>query len=67
LYECIYAYLFVKANNPTVGMDIAGILNKMYPTPNEQHDFMHGKMIPTMQKVLSEIRDSVTTSPIKLF
>lgn len=34
----------------------------MYPNVNEQHDFMYGMMIPTMQKVLSEIRDLVTTS-----
>ncbi|WP_374174209.1 hypothetical protein [Flavobacterium tructae] len=34
----------------------------MYPTVSEQHDFMYDKMIPTMQKVLSEIRDLVTTS-----
>ena len=63
LHECIHAYLFVKANNPTVGVDFVKILNTMYPTPNEQHDFMYGKMIPTMQKVLGEIRDSVTTAP----
>lgn len=63
MHESIHAYLFIKANNPTVGMDIVGILNKMYPTANEKHDFMYGKMIPTMQKVLSEIRDLVTTAP----
>jgi hypothetical protein len=51
----------IKLANPTVGMDIAGIINKMYPTINEQHDFMYTKMIPTMQKVLGEIRDLVTT------
>ncbi|OHT46813.1 hypothetical protein [Flavobacterium tructae] len=34
----------------------------MYPTVSEQHDFMYDKMIPTMQKVLSEIRDLVTTA-----
>jgi hypothetical protein len=50
----------IKLANPTVGMDIAGIINKMYPTINEQHDFMYTKMIPTMQKVLGEIRDLVT-------
>lgn len=61
LHECIHAYLFVKANNPNVGADFVNILNTMYPTVNEQHDFMYTKMIPTMQKVLSEIRDSVTT------
>ncbi|WP_185966024.1 hypothetical protein, partial [Flavobacterium sp. ZT3R18] len=62
LHESIHAYLFIKANNPTVGMDIAGILNKMYPTANEQHDFMYTKMIPTMQKVLGEIRDLATVT-----
>ena len=35
----------------------------MYPMANEQHDFMYTFMIPTMQKVLSEIRDLVTTAP----
>ncbi|MBL0738944.1 hypothetical protein JI750_18765 [Flavobacterium sp. GN10] len=61
LHECIHAYLFVKANNPSVGADFVKILNTMYPTPKEQHDFMYNRMIPTMQTVLSEIRDSVTT------
>ncbi len=61
LHECIHAYLFVKASNPNVGADFVKILNSMYPTVNEQHDFMYNKMIPTMQKVLFEIRDSVTT------
>ncbi|SFC55227.1 SprT family zinc-dependent metalloprotease [Flavobacterium phragmitis] len=62
LHECIHAYLFIKANNPSVGADFVKILNSMYPTINEQHDFMYDKMIPTMQNVLSEIRDLVTTS-----
>jgi hypothetical protein len=63
LHECIHAYLFIKANNPTVGVDFVKILNTMYPTVNEQHDFMYTRMIPTMQKVLGEIRDLVTTTP----
>ena len=62
MHECIHAYLLVKANNPTVGVDFVKILNNMYPTASEQHDFMYNKMIPTMQKVLSEIRDLVTTA-----
>ena len=33
----------------------------MYPTPNEKHDFMYNHMRPTMQKILGEIRDRVTT------
>lgn len=61
LHECIHAYLFIKANHPSVGIDFVKILNTMYPTEKEQHDFMYDKMIPTMQIVLSEIRDSVTT------
>ena len=61
LHECIHAYLFSKVGNPSVGANFVTILNTMYPTPNEQHDFMYGKMIPTMQKVLGEIRDLVTT------
>jgi len=61
LHECIHAYLFVKANNPSAGADFVKVLNTMYPTVKEQHDFMYGRMIPTMQKVLGEIRDLVTT------
>ena len=44
-----------------MGVDFVKILNTMYPNAKEQHDFMYGKMIPTMQKVLGEIRDLVTT------
>jgi hypothetical protein len=63
LHECIHAYLFVKAGNPATGVDFVKLLNSMYPTPNEQHDFMYDHMIPTMQKILGEIRDFVTTAP----
>lgn len=62
LHESIHAYLFVKANNPSTGADFVKILKSMYPTVNEQHDFMYNKMIPTMKTVLSEIRDLVTSS-----
>jgi hypothetical protein len=61
LHECIHAYLFVKAGNPATGVDFVKLLNSMYPTANEQHDFMYNNMVPTMQKVLGEIRDFVTT------
>lgn len=61
LHECIHAYLFVKSDYATIGMDIKGTINTMYPSLNEQHEFMYGKMIPVMQNVLSEIRNSVTT------
>jgi hypothetical protein len=62
LHECIHAYLFVKANYPATGVDFVKILNSIYPNYKEQHDFMYDHMIPTMQKVLSEIRDLVTTA-----
>lgn len=51
---------FVKANNSNIGIDIAKAINETYPNKDEQHNFMANKMIPTMQKVLGEIRDSVT-------
>ena len=63
LHECIHAYLFSKAANASVGATFVETLNIKYSTPNEQHDFMYGKMIPTMQKVLGEVRDLVTTEP----
>ena len=63
LHECIHAYLFIKAKNPSIGADFVKILNSMYPNTKEQHDFMYGKMIPTMQKILGEIRDLITTTP----
>ncbi|WP_374174205.1 hypothetical protein [Flavobacterium tructae] len=66
LHECIHAYLFIKASNPAIGADFVKILNTMYPTVSEQHDFMYDKMIPTMQKVLSEIKDLVTSEPRRL-
>ena len=67
LHECIHAYLFVKAGNPNVGVDFVKTLNTMYPTDdNKQHDFMYNNMIPTMQKVLGEIRDFVTTEPRRI-
>ena len=38
----------------------------MYPTPSEQHDFMYNNMVPTMQKVLGDIRDLVTSEPKRI-
>jgi hypothetical protein len=66
LHECIHAYLLTISSYPLVGMDIAEVINKVLPTPDEQHDFMYTKMIPTMQKVLGEIRDLVTTEPRRI-
>lgn len=63
LHECIHAYLFSKAANPSVGVTFVETLNNEYPTADGQHNFMYDKLIPTMQKVLSEVRDLVTTEP----
>jgi hypothetical protein len=63
LHECIHASLFSKAANPTVGATFDETLNIKYPSADEQHNFMYDKIIPTMQKVLGEIRDLVTTIP----
>jgi hypothetical protein len=37
------------------------MINEMFPTPNEQHNFMYNNIVPTMQKILGRIRDLVTT------
>jgi hypothetical protein len=66
LHECIHAYLFVKAGNPATVVDFVKLLNTMYPTPDEQYDFMYYHMIPIMQKVLGEIRDLVTSEPKRI-
>jgi hypothetical protein len=42
-------------------MDIAQVINKILPLPKEQHGFMYNNMLPVMVKVLTEIRDLVTT------
>ncbi len=52
---------FSKAANPAVGFTFVETLNNQYPNADEQHNFMYDKMIPTMQKVLGEVRDLVTT------
>ena len=62
-FEYLLVHFFVKASNPAIGVDFVKLLNIMYPTPSEQHDFMYNNMVPTMQKVLGEIRDFVTTAP----
>ncbi|MXO06072.1 hypothetical protein [Flavobacterium sp. HBTb2-11-1] len=61
IHEFIHAYLFTISNNPIVGeKDIVSLLNKKYPTAEEQHDFMYNNMIPTITKILTESRDFLT-------
>ena len=44
-------------------MEFAEVLKATRPSTGAQHNFMYDKMIPTMQKVLGEIRDMVTSEP----
>jgi hypothetical protein len=69
LHECIHAYLAIKGKYPDAGQKpIPGIENMTFeevlkatrPGKDVQHDFMYNNMVPTMQKVLGEIRDLVT-------
>ncbi|MBP4139411.1 hypothetical protein [Flavobacterium geliluteum] len=62
IHEFIHAYLFTVTNNPIIGpTDIVSLFNKKYPNANEQHNFMTNNMVPTMQTILSQIRDLITT------
>ena len=71
LHECIHAYLAIKGKYPDAGgstipgienMTFAEVLKATRPGTGAQHDFMFKNMVPTMQKILAEIRDSVTSS-----
>ena len=71
LHECIHAYLAIKGKYPDAGgstipgienMTFAEVLKATRPGTGAQHDFMYKNMVPTMQKILAEIRDSVTSS-----
>ncbi|MGG7035929.1 MAG: SprT-like domain-containing protein [Flavobacterium sp.] len=61
LHECIHAYLYVKKNNPNLGMDIADVVKAQYPTYSEQHEFMYDHMLPIMIRVFSDMRNAVTS------
>ena len=70
LHECIHAYLAIKGKFPDVaGSPIPGIESMTFeevvkatrPGKDVQHDFMYNHMIPTMKKVLGEIKDLLTT------
>jgi hypothetical protein len=71
LHECIHAYLAIKGKYPDAGgssvpgienMTFAEVLKATRPGTGAQHDFMYKNMVPTMQKILAEIRDAVTSS-----
>ncbi|AOC95375.1 hypothetical protein BB050_02261 [Flavobacterium anhuiense] len=69
LHECIHAFLNVKlcdgqlGNIPNINNeDFYNIVNKSYDGFNNdqaQHNFIYNYMIPTMEKVLAEIKDKL--------
>lgn len=70
LHESIHAYLMIKGKNPvSPGIAIPGIenmtldevINATFADSIPQHNFMYNHMIPTMQTVLTQIRDLLTT------
>jgi hypothetical protein len=77
LHECIHAFLFAKSLNSNNGIPIPGIsnfdltqmINNQYDclaNAQQQHNFMALHYIPTMVKILSDLKD-VLIKPIQQF
>lgn len=69
LHECIHAYLHIKGMYPNAGISIPGIeemdlqkvINAIYGNNSDQHTFMYDHMIKTMENILSQLKDKLTT------
>lgn len=69
LHECIHAYLHIKGMDPNAGtsipgiekMDLQKVINAIYGNNSDQHSFMYDHMVKTMQNILSQLRDKLTT------
>jgi len=71
IHEAIHGYLYVKKYNCEDGTNIdilnnqllGDLINEYYdgscPTDQEQHNFMFDYLLPTMQSILSEIKDDL--------
>lgn len=68
IHECIHAYLNVKLCDPSIGMSIPNLNNmEVYNCINQyyngaqinqnQHNFIYNYMLPTMQTVLSQVKN----------
>lgn len=68
IHECIHAYLNMKLSHPNMGMSIPGlnnmdlqkVINTYYngfKNDQDQHNFIYNYMLPTMQTILSEVKD----------
>lgn len=69
MHECIHAYLHVKGMYPDVGasipgieeMDLQKVINAIYGKDSDQHTFMYQHMVKTMENILSQLKDKLTT------
>lgn len=69
LHECIHAYLHIKGMDPNAGtsipgiekMDLQKVINAIYGINSDQHSFMYDHMVKTMQNILSQLKDTLTT------
>ncbi|NDP26601.1 MAG: hypothetical protein GZ087_04120 [Flavobacterium sp.] len=68
IHECIHAYLNLKLCDPSIGMSIPTLANMdVYSCINEyyndfssgqnQHNFIYNMMLPTMETILSQVKD----------
>ena len=73
LHECIHAYLNVKFYDASQGinipnlnnLDLFNLINEKYNSFNgnqDQHNFIYNFMLPTMVKVLSEVKDKLVSA-----
>ncbi|MBW1657773.1 hypothetical protein [Flavobacterium quisquiliarum] len=77
LHECIHAFLNVKlcdgelGNIPNINNnDFYNIVNQSYDGFNNnqaQHNFIYNYMLPTMEKVLAEIKDKLVSTAESTF
>lgn len=72
IHECIHAYLNIKMVDPNVGMSILNlnnmefcdVVNQQYnnfSSGQNQHNFIYNFMLPTMQTILAEVKDTLVT------
>jgi hypothetical protein len=68
IHECIHAYLNIKMVDPSIGMSIPNlnnmefcdVVNQQYnnfSTGQNQHNFIYNYMLPTMETILSQVKD----------
>jgi hypothetical protein len=74
LHECVHAYLFAKGIDINAGIsipllqqkDLEECINYVYDSSGDQHDFIYTHLAPTMQNILSQQLNSLTSQPKRL-